>query len=431
MSGVGNAARFRLLSRPAVKNAETGRKLLNDLCGGLESGEDKPVTPLVRKAIRLAALLEMTLYRFLFQGHLNGFKRPDPSRSASTGVAVSAEQKAARDAFIQDRLTKGLVMSHALPMLEELHARMVRSREEVGTKDIIDREFELRAILQRIRSRLGSFTIEAEKVLTEAETGTVAKLKATSMTLVSDASLVFRAVAEFEVQPGDVQRGYRNLTQHGVVATLKERWGVEMAPQRLNEAVDILENNGYIKVSRGSGTTPYKFSGVEITAGGRLQHEKQIEKVRAAETSEVRPKIIGTKVFFGHGGAAVWKEFRDYVRDRLQLDWDEFKREATAGYTTKERLEQMLDDAAFAFLVMTAEDERADGTKVARANVIHEVGLFQGRLGFKRAIVLLENGCEEFSNIHGVTQIHFDRTNTAAKFDEIRQTLEREGLVKK
>ena len=29
----------------------------------------------------------------------------------------------------------------------------------------------------------------------------------------------------------------------------------------------------------------------------------------------------------------------------------------------------------------------------ARMNVIHEVGLFQGRLGFERAIVLLEEGC--------------------------------------
>jgi predicted nucleotide-binding protein len=45
----------------------------------------------------------------------------------------------------------------------------------------------------------------------------------------------------------------------------------------------------------------------------------------------------------------------------------------------------MLDQARFAFLVMTAEDEQADGNHHARMNVIHEVGLFQGRLGFERA----------------------------------------------
>jgi predicted nucleotide-binding protein len=38
-------------------------------------------------------------------------------------------------------------------------------------------------------------------------------------------------------------------------------------------------------------------------------------------------------------------------------------------------------------------------------NVIHEAGLFQGRLGFERAIILLEDGCEEFSNIQGYGQI--------------------------
>ena len=50
-----------------------------------------------------------------------------------------------------------------------------------------------------------------------------------------------------------------------------------------------------------------------------------------------------------------------------------------------------------AFLVLTAEDEQTDGTLHARENVIHEAGLFQGRLGFEKAIILLEEGCQEFS----------------------------------
>lgn len=66
----------------------------------------------------------------------------------------------------------------------------------------------------------------------------------------------------------------------------------------------------------------------------------------------------------------------------------------------------------------------------ARANVIHEVGLFQGRLGFERAIVLLEEGCEEFSNITGITQIRFPPGNVGAKFEEIRRVLERENILR-
>ncbi len=136
------------------------------------------------------------------------------------------------------------------------------------------------------------------------------------------------------------------------------------------------------------------------------------------------------KIFIGHGRSTVWRELKDFVQDRLRLPWDEFNRESTAGKSTKERLEEMLDSASFALLVMTAEDERADGTKQARANVIHEAGLFQGRLGFERAIVLLEEGCEEFSNITGITQIRFPVGKVSAQFEEIRRVLERENIIR-
>lgn len=114
------------------------------------------------------------------------------------------------------------------------------------------------------------------------------------------------------------------------------------------------------------------------------------------------PMTPGTTVFIGHGGSLVWRELKDFLSERLGLSVDEFNSVPVAGVATVERLSEMLGAAVFAFLVMTAEDERSDGMINARLNVIHEVGLFQGRLGFKKAIVLLEEGCEEFSNIHGL-----------------------------
>jgi predicted nucleotide-binding protein len=80
---------------------------------------------------------------------------------------------------------------------------------------------------------------------------------------------------------------------------------------------------------------------------------------------------------------------------------------------------------------MTGDDEHPDGKQHARENVVHEAGLFQGRLGFRGAIILLEGGCEEFSNIEGITQIRFPKGKISAKFEEIRRTLEREGLLPK
>jgi hypothetical protein len=147
------------------------------------------------------------------------------------------------------------------------------------------------------------------------------------------------------------------------------------------------------------------------------------------EKHRVRDDRVGTNVFIRHGRSPVWKDLKDFIQDRMRLPWDEFNRVPVAGFTNIARLSQMLDEAAIAFLIMTAEDEQADGKQHARQNVIHEAGLFQGRLGFEKAIVLLENGCEEFSNVQGLGQIRFPAGNISAVFEEIRRVLEREGLV--
>jgi predicted nucleotide-binding protein len=149
----------------------------------------------------------------------------------------------------------------------------------------------------------------------------------------------------------------------------------------------------------------------------------------AVQTSTGVNVQLGSRVFIGHGGSPQWRELKDYIQDKLGLPVDEFNRVPVAGFTTGARLSEMLDSAAMAFIVMTAEDEKADGTRTARANVIHEAGLFQGRLGFEKAIVMLEDGCEEFSNIHGLSQLRYPSVKISAQFHEVRALLEREGLL--
>lgn len=135
------------------------------------------------------------------------------------------------------------------------------------------------------------------------------------------------------------------------------------------------------------------------------------------------------KIFIGHGGSALWRELKDFINDRLKISWDEFNRVPVAGVTTVDRLKQMLEEASIAFLVLTAEDETVDGKQQARMNVIHEVGLFQGKLGFDKAFVLLEEGCEEFSNINGLGQIRFPKGKISAIFEEIRRIVEKENIT--
>jgi predicted nucleotide-binding protein len=133
-------------------------------------------------------------------------------------------------------------------------------------------------------------------------------------------------------------------------------------------------------------------------------------------------------MFIGHGHSQEWKDLRHFLLSRLNLECEEFNQASAAGLSTVTRLAQMLDSVSFAFLVMTAEDVHEDGTHHARENVIHEIGLFQGRLGFERAIVLKEEGCAEFSNIKGLTHISFPKGNIGAVFEEVRVVLERERI---
>jgi len=144
-------------------------------------------------------------------------------------------------------------------------------------------------------------------------------------------------------------------------------------------------------------------------------------------------KISKGKIFIGHGRSPDWKDLREFLRERLNLECDDFEATPPAGKSIKERLSEMLSDARFAFLVMTAEEARVDASghtsQHARENVVHEAGLFQGKLGFDRAIILLEEGCGEFSNKSGLIHISFRRGEISSSFEEIRRVLEREGIT--
>jgi predicted nucleotide-binding protein len=164
-------------------------------------------------------------------------------------------------------------------------------------------------------------------------------------------------------------------------------------------------------------------------AGLATHAARYVQQKRRIEREEREMERQGKKIFIGHGRSHIWKDLKDFLQDRLNLEWDEFSREPVPGLTTKERLNTMLNEARFAFLIMTAEDEHSDKTKHARENVIHEAGLFQGRLGFEKAIILLEEECAEFSNIQGIQQIRFPPGNIRAVFEEIRRVLEREKVL--
>jgi predicted nucleotide-binding protein len=152
--------------------------------------------------------------------------------------------------------------------------------------------------------------------------------------------------------------------------------------------------------------------------------EDSVEQSRLPDDPE--PETPKPTVFVGHGRSPLWRDLMDHLHHQHGFPVEAFETGARAGHTIRDVLEHMLRDSSFAILVMTGEDQTADGALRARQNVIHEAGLFQGRLGFSRAIALLEFGTEEFSNIHGVQQIRFSKGNIRETFGDVLATLRRE-----
>lgn len=164
-----------------------------------------------------------------------------------------------------------------------------------------------------------------------------------------------------------------NLKWFGRVSAAIEKWN----PSKSGAAdanIELFFSNRHAREAAAGLTT------VQVLLNqAKAEVQKEMEALPDAGIN------MNKKIFIGHGRSGVWYQLKAFLNDRLHLECDEFNSEAVAGISTTARLQKLLDNAAFAFLVMTAEDIHADATCHARENVIHEAGLFQGRLGFERS----------------------------------------------
>lgn len=137
----------------------------------------------------------------------------------------------------------------------------------------------------------------------------------------------------------------------------------------------------------------------------------------------------GSSVFIGHGRSPLWARLQVFLQNDLKLATLNYETESRVGDSIVPILKKMLDESGFAVLVLTAEDQTESGAKRARQNVVHEAGLFQGRLGFKKAILLVQGGIEDFSNIAGLQHIPFSGDHIEQTFYDLQRVLKREGLI--
>lgn len=139
--------------------------------------------------------------------------------------------------------------------------------------------------------------------------------------------------------------------------------------------------------------------------------------------------IENSCVFIGHGRSPLWARLEVFLEKELGLKTVSYESESRVGNSIVPVLEEMLDQGRFAVLILTAEDETASGSRRARQNVVHEAGLFQGRLGFRKAVLLIQEGLEDFTNVDGLQHIPFVADRIDQTFYELQRVLKREGLI--
>ena len=154
--------------------------------------------------------------------------------------------------------------------------------------------------------------------------------------------------------------------------------------------------------------------------------ERHVDEAKAPKGTFSDTALPKPSIFIGHGRNTLWRDLKDHLQDQQGYAVQAYEVGARAGHTIRDILEEMLDKSTFAILVMTGEDETTNNELRPRLNVVHELGLFQGRTGFTRAIMLLEDGTEEFSNMHGVEQIRFAKDNIREAFGDVLATIRRE-----
>lgn len=157
-------------------------------------------------------------------------------------------------------------------------------------------------------------------------------------------------------------------------------------------------------------------SRIHLEAFGVTFLRSDIERLKPAKTvHQERQKTMATaqKIFIGHGHSLVWRVLKEFLEDRLHLSTDEFNRVSIAGIPTANRLEEMLDNAAFAFLILTAEDEQADGKLHARLNVVHEAVSSKENLALRGLLFSAKKRAKNFRTYTALARSHFRREKSA------------------
>lgn len=131
-------------------------------------------------------------------------------------------------------------------------------------------------------------------------------------------------------------------------------------------------------------------------------------------------------IVIGHGRDPEWEKLLNHLHYQQGFEVEAFETAPHASQTIPDVIADLGDNVNMAILVMTGEDEMADGSLHPRLNVVQELGKFQERFGNNRTIILHEKGVTLPSNNSGIIYIPFEPGNIRATFGDILATIRRE-----
>jgi sugar/nucleoside kinase (ribokinase family) len=134
-------------------------------------------------------------------------------------------------------------------------------------------------------------------------------------------------------------------------------------------------------------------------------------------------------VFVAHGSDPQWRQVEAFLEHECGLPVQTLSTQVQ-GADLAEELRGHLAQCGFAVCVLTADAAGPGDLGYADQSVVHQAGLLQGRYGFRRVAILVEQGCQAFSNVAGLIRLDFPNGHIESTFWQLERMLRREDLVR-
>ena len=148
-------------------------------------------------------------------------------------------------------------------------------------------------------------------------------------------------------------------------------------------------------------------------------YKKEFEKEKlkiVKKNKKTNNKVFDNRVFIVHGHNNEAKDSLSNFLRKIKLDPIILHEQISGGLTIIEKLEKY-SEVEGAIALFTADDmgkskKEEELKNRARQNVVFEAGMFLGKLGRNRLIILKEKGVSDISDLDGILYIDIDSNNS-------------------